>query len=476
MTRTMFVALLLASAATAAPVPKVVLSAEQEKEFNELWDARNEGTPNTLRLYCRLVSQPDAGAEYLRRLVKPSELSLKEAKQLIADLGSNDESTWKRAYRDLIHRDVRLAMTLSEAWDEAKTDVQRGRLAHSLVGHYMRAPSGELLATLTESSRPDEGWELRVTKNGYGRTLYRVVQTFDEQAKLEKGWDEQSTPSVPLVIAALERINTSAARNHLQTLANGHEDARFTRQATAALARLKTGKDVPSTSTEEVWRRRLESVSRVSTANEFLNHPEQAVKVFRANLRPVKLTKHGAKELLANLLGDDKKAVRAALSELQVVDLQLEMDFAEMWGQADTPAQRCRLVDAMKIHRTYPYNAIPADFDLDERNALRDYTLTPTHRVGESPIDMCLSGIWRADVPPASRQGDRPPGGESFGFLSKKGEMDDGRWYREMSAIYILDAIGTDDAIAIIKDMATGHPDAGPTKAAKEVLKRRGVK
>ena len=47
------------------------------------------------------------------------------------------------------------------------------------------------------------------------------------------------------------------------------------------------------------------------------------------------------------------------------------------------------------------------------------------------------------------------------------------KWNREEAAIWVLEAIGTDAALAIVERMATGHPDAGPTIAAKEVLARR---
>ena len=43
-------------------------------------------------------------------------------------------------------------------------------------------------------------------------------------------------------------------------------------------------------------------------------------------------------------------------------------------------------------------------------------------------------------------------------------------WTRATRAIILLEHIATPDAIAILKDMATGHPDAEPTKAAKQAL------
>ena len=44
------------------------------------------------------------------------------------------------------------------------------------------------------------------------------------------------------------------------------------------------------------------------------------------------------------------------------------------------------------------------------------------------------------------------------------------QWVRATRAIVILESIGTPEAVAIIKDMSTGHPDAGPTHAAAEAL------
>jgi hypothetical protein len=39
-------------------------------------------------------------------------------------------------------------------------------------------------------------------------------------------------------------------------------------------------------------------------------------------------------------------------------------------------------------------------------------------------------------------------------------------------AVGMLESIGTPAAKKLLEEMATGHPDAGPTKAAKEALER----
>ena len=40
-----------------------------------------------------------------------------------------------------------------------------------------------------------------------------------------------------------------------------------------------------------------------------------------------------------------------------------------------------------------------------------------------------------------------------------------------MLAIVLLEHIGTPEASAILNDLATGHPDAYPTKVAKDSLR-----
>jgi len=46
------------------------------------------------------------------------------------------------------------------------------------------------------------------------------------------------------------------------------------------------------------------------------------------------------------------------------------------------------------------------------------------------------------------------------------------KWTRAVRTIVFLEHIRTPDTIAILEDMATGHPDAQPTRVAKDALKR----
>lgn len=48
------------------------------------------------------------------------------------------------------------------------------------------------------------------------------------------------------------------------------------------------------------------------------------------------------------------------------------------------------------------------------------------------------------------------------------------QWTRIVRAIVLLEHIGTPEAVAILREMATGHPDAQPTEAARDSLERFG--
>ena len=63
--------------------------------------------------------------------------------------------------------------------------------------------------------------------------------------------------------------------------------------------------------------------------------------------------------------------------------------------------------------------------------------------------------------------GRAPDRADQLGFLRNTKK----KWTRAVRAIVLLEHIGSPDAEAILKEMATGHPDAHPTKVAREALK-----
>jgi hypothetical protein len=468
--RIAFVLVLTAGLSSAAPVLKVALTTEQEAEFNALWDKSYRSLESRAQLYCRLVQQPDAAVAYITRTVKPAKLDEKEAKALITALDSKVEATWKRAYRDLRLRDVRLAMTLDEAWAEAKTEEQKLRLGYLLMGSGNYEDEAKSIELQPPTKPGSPGRLFMVNKNRhYGNNGCDALQTFEEwMTPKRKDWRPEIDPRIGVALSALERIGTKAARDHLRDLASGgHPKAWTTTEALAAVDRLNAPR--PDTiPMADLWVLPWYKLTEVASVNQFLDRPKEAVKFFGKNLRPVKLTADGAKKLLAKLFSDDLDEMRAALREIDLIDFRLVMTLEDAWKEAKTAAHRCRLVAAMQTWSRQPKRTISDDYDPDERDRFYDYTFIEDTRFGHWSINR----IWREDVPLEERKRILAPGGGYF-YGKTAGEITRDRWYRENTAIHILDAIGTDDALKIIQDMAIGHPDAGPTKAAAEVLKRR---
>ena len=113
----------------AAPVPLSKPIADSREELERAWQMVGWYRPYAVKFWCRIQANPKEGYAFLDRAIEPIELSEVKAKRLIDDLGSDDEEVLRAATARLRKRDIRLAMNFLDAWDYAKTDLQRQRLA-----------------------------------------------------------------------------------------------------------------------------------------------------------------------------------------------------------------------------------------------------------------------------------------------------------------------------------------------------------
>lgn len=95
------------------------------------------------------------GYAFLNRKIAPITLSIKEARQLIDDLGSDDDKVWKAAQLRLYRRDIRLAVNFLDAWDYTKSGLQRQRLA-SIVFLQIEFPHFYDATLVQNAIRPNE--------------------------------------------------------------------------------------------------------------------------------------------------------------------------------------------------------------------------------------------------------------------------------------------------------------------------------
>jgi hypothetical protein len=174
----------------------------------------------------------------------------------------------------------------------------------------------------------------------------------------------------------------------------------------------------------------------------FAERPDDAVNYLREKMIPLNLTKEQGNQLVAQLGGDDKEA-RAAFDELTYFDPRLALKDKELReALLDRPASR-RLA------------AVLCDLPMDALSGGKWHWYSPDNEV------------YRFNHGEEIQNRDVAIEVAGIGTQGRKAS-----WVRAVRAIAILEQIGTPGAVAILQYMATGHPDAAPTKAATVALKR----
>lgn len=170
----------------------------------------------------------------------------------------------------------------------------------------------------------------------------------------------------------------------------------------------------------------------------FVTRRDDAVEYLKENLRPLKLTKEQATQLLATLGGGDEKAARAVFEELSYFDPRLALGDKEL---------RDALLDKPVSRRL---GALLCDLPIDALSGPKWHWYSPDNKV------------YRFDNGEGIHKWDAAIGVGLIGQVGRKAT-----WVRAIRAIVVLEFIGTSKARAILDELATGHPDAAPTKAAK---------
>lgn len=181
--------------------------------------------------------------------------------------------------------------------------------------------------------------------------------------------------------------------------------------------------------------------------------PKETTAFLKDKMPPLKVDAARVQFLLT-MLGDEKDEVwKPAFEELEYFDPRLAIDIEELMPMVtDTPGRQ-RMVSVL--------SGRPAD-SLGRRNVILRKQGDPKDRHFNFYADNY--GSWWAEA-----KVERMTTDTGWGNPKKK-------WIRAIRAINILESFGTPEAVEIIKAMATGHPDAQPTRVAKATLERMGVK
>jgi hypothetical protein len=180
---------------------------------------------------------------------------------------------------------------------------------------------------------------------------------------------------------------------------------------------------------------------------------EETVGYLKVKLFPLKLNKQRAKQLISELGSKNEKTAQLAFKTLAYFDPRLAFTDEEM---------RDALMDRPESRRL---GAILCDLPMDALGSGTWHWHSPDNQIyhfshTEIVGNRNVHRNWNTAIAVAD--------------IGKHGR--NSNWIRATRAIAVLENIGSDEAMAIVKSMATGHPDAGPTKAAKSVLQRRRLK
>jgi hypothetical protein len=192
------------------------------------------------------------------------------------------------------------------------------------------------------------------------------------------------------------------------------------------------------------WKDLQESEPRASAALlNFSSHPKETIEFFREHLRPLKIEVDDLNLLLSALGSAKESEWKAACEQLEYFDPRLAMNLETLMGDVPDEPARSRLVDILCDY--------PPGTHTGKRIELRKIGK------GEGFNFFDGHGSWWAEDKVARL------GSSSWGGGKKK-------WQRSVRAMVLLKHIGTPEAMAIVQEMTTGHPDAFPTRVAKETI------
>jgi hypothetical protein len=224
-----------------------------------------------------------------------------------------------------------------------------------------------------------------------------------------------------------------------------------------SLASGSTGQDKPPANEQqlEAWWSDLEKGETPATRAllNLADRQKEAVPFLAKKLKPLTISSVQVKALLLKLGNEDETVWKPAFEELDYFDPRLAIDLETLMDRYTEYPLRRRLVEVLSGRDAGSLND-REDLQLVRVGSVFNFTGRTARGVGswwaENKIERINTGVSRRDT--------------------KK------KWIRASRAVVLLEHIRTPEAVAILKAMAGGHPDADPTKVAREALAAIGEK
>jgi hypothetical protein len=185
----------------------------------------------------------------------------------------------------------------------------------------------------------------------------------------------------------------------------------------------------------------------------FATHSSDAVPFLKEKLKPLKLTKERAAKLITDLASVDEKVATAAFAEMRYFDPRLAV------GSVND--LRATLLDNPDSARRL--GSLLCDMEMDAMSANQFHWYSPDNKVLRFNCGEKISNIDTSITVDNI-------GSETIMSLGKSSRK--ATWTRAIRAIVVLEHNGSAEALKFLEELAGGHADAAPTKAAKVACDR----
>ena len=223
------VSLVAATWAQAAPVPRVDPKTKTI-ELEGLWADLYKDEPVASKALLKMFKQPEYAVPFLKEKLQPLKLEQKRCEELLKNLGSDDEKTWKPAWEELDYLDPRLAIDLVTLMNDITENPARSRMVELCSQRKADSLAGQ---TITINKIGVEGYNFR-SNGGSWWAGHQVDRIGANTWSTKPSWRRAAR-----AIAILEEIGTPGALKLLEVMAEGHAEASPTTAAKDSLERLK---------------------------------------------------------------------------------------------------------------------------------------------------------------------------------------------------------------------------------------------
>ena len=342
---------------TAAPIPKDADAKALEKWYSHL---AMHDTNSTFHGLLPMLRHPAKDVvAFLETKLQPLELSETRARQLLFELGSNDEKMARKAFIELGTFDIRLAMTVQKAFEILPQGVARQRLAAILDREQMDEyawckldytpatvigddgkQSIEVLLSVENMANKPIDFKSHCDRWNHGRRGSHSLPNSVSEL------DPDQWKCLTRSIAILEHLGTPQAKKRIEAMADGHRDAKPTVAARNALQRLAKPSLKPNF--QKIWIAFLKDDEEAFVGVlAMLKHRTDAFAAIQASLQPIQPTEAECRKLLEALGKDDEKIWRAAWDQLHYLDPRLTFELPKLMAEVPDGLARTRVVELL---------------------------------------------------------------------------------------------------------------------------------